>query len=133
MNVKIIFFLLLLHYCKKKQKKTQNSNLLSIKSYSDCIFFSLKNEAFTTRHKKGYKRNQLKKKFQIIENSTRTDNQEMLVGWLVGWVLRHVNPLGHFMPNMFLFTNSHYLRTHFFFMNTIFTNLFFYELMFWSI
>ena len=29
-----------------------------------------------------------------------------LIGWLVGLVLRHVNPLGYFMPNMFLFTNS---------------------------
>ena len=39
-----------------------------------------------------------------------------LVGWLVGWlvwVLRHVNPLGYFMPNFFiLFMNSIFLWTH---------------------
>ena len=40
-----------------------------------------------------------------------------LVGWLVGWVLRHVNPLGHFMPNI-----RFYLRTHIIFYEQLFTN-----------
>ena len=37
-----------------------------------------------------------------------------LLSWLVGWLVGFYgmsNPLGYFMPNTFLFTNSHYLRT----------------------
>ena len=31
------------------------------------------------------------------------------VGWLVGWILRHVNPLGHFMPNVFIYELTFFL------------------------
>ena len=40
--------------------------------------------------------------------------------FLVGWVLRHVNPLGYFMPKMFLLQTHTIYKLIFFFMNTIF-------------